>query len=152
MNFTVYPNLSIELTGQKMAEVVELYNEDVAFLDDESLLYCFDYVARLPYLADPKDGEYISRPQASLSPSARFRDCDDKAIILGCCLYRRDIDFYFVAVSEEPDCDFHHVLIEIARPEKDFVNGKLQKIKFLDCTYPENEFGLHNKFFKKKRI
>lgn len=144
---------SIFATGALMAETVAKYHEDVSFLDDESLEYCFHYVASLPYIPDPEDGEYLSRPKASLSPNAKFRDCDDKAIILGCCLYRREIPFYFIAVSENKNKDIHHVLIELAKPEKDkTLQGFNKKVRFLDATYPENEYGLVKKFYKKVRI
>lgn len=139
-------------TGDMMYFTVENYHGDVAFLDNEPLDYCFDFTANLPYIPDPKKYEALSRPAISLSKDAKFRDCDDKAIILGCCLYRRDIPFWFVAVSEDPKEDYHHVLIEIAKPWNDFLNGEKRKIRFLDCTYPENEFGKHNRFYKKKRI
>lgn len=152
MQIKKYSINSLDDTGHQMRWIVEKFNGDVKFLDNETLIDCFDYIAGLPYIADPEDGEYLSRPKISLSPEAKFRDCDDKAIALGCCLYRRDIPFYFVAVSEKPDLDFHHVVIELCPSWKENLNGKKTHVKYLDCTYPKNQFAQHNTFYKTKRI
>ena len=141
---TIIKAKSLTDTGKQMRWVVSNYHSDVAFMDGWYIEDVFRHIADLPYIEDPSDAEYLSRPSISLSEGAEFRDCDDKHIILGSHLYRLGIPFWFVAVSEKPFEDFHHVVIELAQP----LNG----IKYLDCTYSENTIYETKKFYKKMRM
>lgn len=140
MKLTEQKFKGIYQTGAKMRELVKKYHNDVKELDSLSVEECFYFIAKLPYIEDPEDGEYLQRPKATLSSDAFFRDCDDKCIALGACLYRRGIPFQFVAVSEDPREDIHHVVIY----------ADLGEIgdHFLDATYPENEFLKHKPFYE----
>ncbi len=123
-------------------DLARRYNADSSFMDEYSLEECFNFIGNLPYIADPLDGEYIQRPKYTYSDDATFRDCDDKCIALGSCLIRRSIPFKFVAVSEDPKDEIHHVVIKAKLPKE--YGGWV----FLDCTYPENNFLEHNTFYK----
>lgn len=140
MKITEQPFKGIYQTGAKMRQFVKKYHSDVKHLDALSIEECFYLIANLPYIADPEDGEYIQRPKATLSDEAFFRDCDDKCITLGACLYRRGVPFQFVAVSEDPMEEIHHVVIYADLGE--------MGSHFLDATYPENEFLKHNTFYE----
>lgn len=138
------PFKGIYQTGATMREFIEAYHEDVSFLDELSVEECFYKVAHLPYIEDPKDAEAVQRPMATFSPSATFRDCDDKMVALGACLKRRGYKFDIVAVSEDPKSDVHHVVLYADL-------GKAGK-HFLDPTYPHNIFLEHNPFYEVVRI
>lgn len=144
MKKTVLKLKGIHQTGKAMKALILGYHSDVAFLDGESLESCFYTIAKLPYIADPENDEAIQRPKATFSSDAEFRDCDDKCIALGACLYRRGIPFEIWAVSESPLEDIHHVVLKADL-------GKYG-VHFLDCTYPENEFLNHKPFYKLERI
>jgi len=59
---------------------------------------------------------------------APFRTCKDKAIMLGCWLYRKGIPFRIVACSYKPKDEIHHCILQ------------LQDGEFIDATYPEDDF------------
>ncbi len=140
MNLVIDEVDTLEESGIKFLECAIDYNEDVAYLDALSIRECFNLIADLKYIADPIDGEYLNRPIITLSSDAKWRDCDDKAVCLMSCLIRRGIEADFLAVSEEHGEDVHHVVIKLREP--------LEGFEILDCTYPNNEFGYHNYFYK----
>jgi hypothetical protein len=135
---------NVEQTGAEMERLVRTYSCDVADLDNLNIFKMFRYVANLKYIADPMGIELVQRPKFVRSKKARFRDCDDKSILLGAWLYRRKIPFRFIAVSTKPNKKLHHVLIECR-----FKNGSK---KYLDATYPQNKIFQHKPFTNRQYI
>jgi hypothetical protein len=125
-NLKVYDLKNIFQTGREMAGLVKKFSDDVKDFDSWSFYNFFVYCCLLPYKPDPKGIELLQRPKISLNPAAKYRDCDDKHILLGAWMYRKNIPFCFVAQSQREDKKFHHVCI------MDFAN------KNIDCTYEDN--------------
>ena len=128
---------SVNQTGYQMARLVKDYWTDVLFFSNTPLIKFFNLVKRLKYIPDARGIEIIHRPKHVLNPKAKYRDCDDKAILLGAYLYMKKIPFRFIAVSNRPDKTIHHVLIQAK---------VYNKSRLLDGTYPKN------KIFKFKPI
>jgi hypothetical protein len=68
--------------------------------------------------------------------SVSFRTCKDKAIILGCWLYRHDVPFRFIACSSRPTDEVNHCILQ------------LQDGKFIDANYPNTSFPSTLKYYK----
>lgn len=120
-----------------MVYLAKTYFKDLARFSNYSVREFFDLVRKLPYIPDLKKVEVIHRPGFTLSNTVKFRDCDDKAVLLGAFLYMKRIIFRFIAVSDNPDQKLHHVLIEA------IIGGVPRQ---LDATYPRNSFDLQKKF------
>jgi hypothetical protein len=120
---------NIYQTGAAMASLVKNFNGDVSSFDGWSFDNFFLMCCSLPYLPDPEGIETIHRPKFSLSNMVKYRDCDDKCVLLGSYLFRHGVPFKFVAQSQRPDKKIHHV--SILTYDK----------KNLDCTYMQNYFG-----------
>lgn len=127
-------------TGAEMLRLSVDFCDDVACFDGYTLEQFFNMVKSLTYKKDPPGVEHLSRPAASLSKYATYRDCDDKAILIAAYLTRQAklgkkfIPWRFVAVSKKPDRRLHHVVNEV------LINGEP---RIIDATYP------HNSFYKK---
>ena len=113
-----------------MLRLIETYWEDVIFFKSHTLLDFFNLVKNLKYIPDAKGIEIIHRPKHTLKRNVKYRDCDDKSILLGSFLYMKKIPFRIVAVSNKPDKKIHHVLLQA------IIKG--QKV-ILDATYPRNK-------------
>lgn len=133
MNLYKSPLKSVKQTGEECARLVKLYHSDLGPLSKLPLKSFFNLVKRLPYLSDPKGQEFISRPKASLNPAAKYRDCDDKAILMGSWAKANGVPARFLAVSTNPKNPkkLHHCVIEMN------LNGNWEVI---DPTYSRNEF------------
>lgn len=123
---------SPENTGAHMMRIVKSYANDIGEMAKWPLPRFYNYVKNLPYLADPKGNEVLARPKWTLSKDWAFRDCDDKAILIGSWLYLNKVPFKFRASSSRKDGALHHVYT-VAQ-----INGK--EI-VLDATYSKNELG-----------
>lgn len=121
-------------TGREMQRLVQNYHSDASKFDNVSLETAFNLVKNLPYKKDRR--EVLHRPKYILNSKAIYRDCDDKSILLGSILYRKNLPFRFIAVSGKPDKKLHHVLI-IAKIDNEN--------KILDATYPQNEIFRYKK-------
>ena len=89
-------------------------------------------IANLPYVADPKGKETLSRPKYTLDPDYEPRDCDDKAILLGAWLYANRVPFRFIAVSGHKSKKLHHVFVQL-----DWCGKSVHA----DATYSKNTLG-----------
>jgi hypothetical protein len=120
-----------------MVYLVKIYFKDLARFYNYSMKEFFDIVRKLPYKSDLDKIEILHRPGMTLSNTVKYRDCDDKAILLGAFLYMKKIVFRFIAVSDRPDKKLHHVLIEA------ILGGHPRQ---LDATYPQNTFEMQRKY------
>ena len=143
MQITKKPLKSVFQTGEQMKRLCCEYYKDISCFNFMTLGQYFNFVKDLPYLADPKNIEFLSRPGASLLGSAKYRDCDDKAILIGSYLILKKIPFRFIAVSTNPAKKIHHVLVEAQ-----IKNCRL----FIDATYPKNKLFELKRYTKKLPI
>ena|GEM_PF-6952854 len=118
---------SVYQTSGWMVKLIKKFNADVSRYDDYDFLDFYYMVRQLPYIDDGHD-ERISRPKWTLMDNPEFRDCDDKAIIIGCWLYRQDIPFRILACSYEPGDEIHHCILQTQKPRM-----------FIDATYPDED-------------
>jgi hypothetical protein len=119
-------------TAAEMARLCTVYAKDLGHLANLSLPAFFNVVRKLPYRPDPKTAETLSRPKYLLEKDYAFRDCDDKAILMGAYCYLKGYPFGFYASSIKPSKQLHHVWT-IAK-----VDGKNV---VLDPTYSHHKFG-----------
>lgn len=143
MKKTIVPLTSLYQTGHKMLYLVKQYWDDIGSMVDWPFLQYFNFVAELPYIADPKNIEAIQRPKFSLSSDAYFRDCDDKALLIGCWCYGNHVPFRFIACSYEKKDAPHHAIIEV---ESD--NGPM----YVDATYPGTPYPADRNFYNIKPL
>jgi len=119
-------------TAKEMVRLCTVYAGDLGNLARLPLPRYFDLVRKLPYKADPKNAETLSRPKFLLEKDYSFRDCDDKAILMGSWLYLNKIPFGFYASSVKPNRQLHHVWTVARLNGRDIV---------LDPTYRHHKFG-----------
>lgn len=126
------PLVSANDTAAHMVELVKKYSSDIGEKSKWPLPKFYRFVRSLEFRADPTGHESIARPALTMSPEWPWRDCDDKAIILGCWFYQNKIPFRFRASSKAADGTLHHVYV-MAK-----IKGKYIPI---DATYPRNQLG-----------
>ena len=129
---TTRPLESVGQTAAQMVRMVETYAGDIGEMASWPLPRYFRHIANLEYRADPKGHESVSRPALTLGASWPWRDCDDKAVLMGSWCYLNGVPFHFVASSKRPDKTLHHTWV-IA----DLGGRPLP----LDATYPRNYLG-----------
>ena len=129
----IRPLESPQDTAREMRRIVETYHSDLGDLVNLPINEFYELVKALPYRADPKGLEFVSRPLYTLKKDFPIRDCDDKAVLLGAYLYANGIPFKFIGSSKKSDGSLHHVYVNA------LINGKEL---VLDATYPHNNFGL----------
>lgn len=119
-------------TAKEMARICTQYAGDLGELAKMPLPRFFDLVRKLPYMPDPQNAETLSRPRYLLEKDYSFRDCDDKAILMGAWCYLNGHPFGFYASSVKPSRQLHHVWT-VAK-----INGKTV---ILDPTYSHHKLG-----------
>jgi hypothetical protein len=119
-------------TGAEMMRLVKQYAADIGEMAKWSLPKYYDFVKKLPYRKDPDNNETLARPLYTLSTAWPYRDCDDKAILIGSWLFLNKIPFKFRASSSRKDKILHHVYVIAKIGGKDLV---------IDATYPKNTLG-----------
>lgn len=141
INLGVVPHKGKELTGKYMYHFAEDYCKDLGPLRFASLSAMYDRVRRIPYRCDeelfpdsPGDVvEVVARPRYLLdSKMWPALDCKKKAILLGAWAAANGIPFSFLAVSEVPSKEVHHVM-PVIFPRNEMVT--------VDATFPEYEIG-----------
>lgn len=123
---------SPQQTSAEMLRLVRAYAADIGDKAKWPLEKFYNYVKLLPYRNDPKGVETLSRPKWLMLESWPWRDCDDKAILIGSWCYLNGVPFRFVAASNRPDKELHHVFVIAQIEGKDFV---------IDSTYKNNTLG-----------
>lgn len=131
-NFNAVRLTDPKQTAKEMVRLCTVYAGDLGTLARLPLPRYFDLIRKLPYKADPKNAETLSRPKFLLEKDYSFRDCDDKAILMGAWLYLNKIPFGFYASSVKPNRQLHHVWT-VAR-----LNGRNV---VLDPTYRHHKLG-----------
>lgn len=114
-------------TAEQMRRLVEVYYMDLGPWLCVPFILFYRYVCNLPYIADPKNCEFVSRSGLTLNPNFNVaRDCDDKAVLLASWWQGHGRKKRFVASSTKPTGRLHHVFLQLD-------NGL-----FCDATYPKN--------------
>lgn len=134
---------SVYQTGEKMRRLVQNYYTDLGAWLNVPFLQFYRHVCDLPYIPDPKDVEFVSRPALTLDPNFTLaRDCDDKSVLLGSWWNGHGEKKRFVASSTRPNGQLHHVFLQLD-------NGI-----YIDGTYPKNKFyfGVYPFFEKITRL
>lgn len=119
-------------TAKEMARICTQYAGDLGELAKMPLPRFFDLVRKLPYMPDPQNAETLSRPRYLLEKDYAFRDCDDKAILMGAWCYLNGHPFGFYASSTKPSRQLHHVWTVAKINEKTVI---------LDPTYRHHKLG-----------
>lgn len=113
-------------TGQAMGRLAVTYCLDAVSLSCLSLSALQAEIRSWRYRADPKGTEWVQRPMATIKGLSPFRDCDDRAIVVGAWAELAGLPFRFVAVGHLPGKPFH-VFCEVQMDGQWFV---------ADATYP----------------
>lgn len=124
----------VRQTGDEMRRLVQNYYTDLGAWLSVPFLQFYEYVCNLPYIPDPDNVEFISRPALTIDPNFSIaRDCDDKSVLLGAWWQGKGEKKRFVASSTRPTGQLHHVFLQLE-------NGI-----YIDGTYPKNKnfFGVY---------
>lgn len=97
-------------SGRSIYRMAEHFRDLGPYLDT-TLSQFFDLVKNAPYIEDTVD-EVTARPKYYLSGILDGMDCKKKMIFMGAWLNAHGIPWRLVAVSENPDKEIHHVLIQ----------------------------------------
>jgi hypothetical protein len=140
---TVYKLHDKKETGTAMYDLCYRYNKDLSKiflksrsanmvpLSDLSLKYYFDFCRKIPYKEDTRPVEVVGRPIELVKlPSM---DCKKKAIMIGSYAALKRIPFRFIASSNRPTREIHHVYPEL------LINGKYTSY---DATYSNYYIGM----------
>ena len=128
MQLTTQKLNNVSQTAQQMRRLVECYCMDLGQWLFVPFIVFYRYVCNLPYIADPKNVEFVSRPAMTVNPNFSIaRDCDDKAVLLASWWQAHGRKKRFVASSTKPTGRLHHVFLQLD-------NGV-----FCDATYPKNQ-------------
>ena len=118
---------SVFQTAEQMRRLVELYYRDLGPWLLVPFIAFYHHVCNLPYIADPKNCEFVCRAGLTLDPNFDIaRDCDDKSVLLASWCQGHGRKKRFVATSTKPNGLLHHVFMQMD-------NGL-----FCDATYPKN--------------
>lgn len=131
MRLTIHPLTSIMTTGQYMGRLSVQYAMDAVDLVTLNLTELQELIRSWPYVADPRGLEWVQRPSYTISGKGPFRDCDDRAIVVGAYAELRGLPFRFVAVGNRPGHP-HHVVCEVQVGETWIV---------VDGTYPTDRLN-----------
>lgn len=134
---TIRPLISASQTASEMERLVRTYSKDLGPKIKWTLPRIYDHVRALEFRPDPPGAETVSRPSLTLQKDYPWRDCDDKAIILGSWCYENGIPFFFRASSKHPSKKLHHVYAVCKIKGKEIP---------LDATYPRNRLGKEEPF------
>lgn len=135
MNDIKFKNNLLETYEKTVLKVIEFgskYSSDCLFLINKTPIEVFNFIKNLPYKPDPKNIEFLSRPEFSIWRKDLPRDCDDKTLI-GVCYFELKNIPYRIVISGK-DIKPHHIYLEYLDKFKN------TWIPF-DATYPKNIFG-----------
>lgn len=109
MKVTRRPLTSYKFTVSEIIRLAREYTKDVSSYDNFFKLY--NYVRNLPYKADPRDKETVSRFLFTENPDFPIRDCDDKTVPLVSYAILKNIPTRVIVCGEGETP--HHVYPEI---------------------------------------
>lgn len=127
-----------ELTGRQMYHLAETYARDLDGLENLPFPDFYDRVKSIPYESDDERFpgvvlEVVARPKYLLDRNVFPRlDCKKKSILIGAWATANGCPFSFLAVSELPSKEVHHVF-----PIINYGEGW----KTADATFPDFEIG-----------
>jgi len=124
---------SPQQTAREMLRIAQQYAGDLGEMARWPVKRFFDHVRKLPYRPDPPKAETLSRPLHTLKVDFPFRDCDDKAILMGAWCHANRVPFGFYASSTRKDSRLHHVWTVAEFPAGPVV---------LDPTYHYHKIGI----------
>ena len=124
---------SPQQTAREMLRIAQQYAGDLGEMARWPVKRFFDHVRKLPYRPDPPKAETLSRPLHTLKENFPFRDCDDKAILMGAWCHANGVPFGFYASSTRKDGRLHHVWTVAEFPAGPVV---------LDPTYNHHKIGI----------
>ena len=126
---------SVYQTGDEMRRLVQNYYTDLGAWLNRPFFAFYRCVCELPYIKDPENVEFVSRPAFTLDPNFKYaRDCDDKAVLLACWWQGHNEQKRFVASSTKPNGRLHHVFLQLENGI--FIDGTYEKNKFFFGNYP----------------
>jgi len=132
--FTSTRLTSPQQTAREMLRIAQQYAGDLGEMAKWPVKRFFDHVRKLPYRPDPPRAETLSRPLHTLQKDFPFRDCDDKAILMGAWCHANGVPFGFYASSTRTDGKLHHVWTVA-----EFPSGRAV---VLDPTYHYHKIGV----------
>jgi len=132
--FTSTRLISPQQTAREMLRIAQQYAGDLGEMAKWPVKRFFDHVRKLPYRPDPPKAETLSRPLHTLQKDFPFRDCDDKAILMGAWCHANGVPFGFYASSTRNDGKLHHVWTVA-----EFPSGRAV---VLDPTYHYHKIGV----------
>lgn len=138
--FGIEKLISHEQTGAKILRLGTQYAGDLGEKARWPLEKFFDFVARLPYIPDPRGLEFVSRPKYALDPAFPVRDCDDKAVLIVSWAHKNGVPVRLIAAGKERN--FHHVYPEL------YISGRWI---VTDATLPKYKIG-YNGLWKKRKV
>ena len=124
---------SPQQTAREMLRIAQQYAGDLGEMARWPVKKFFDHVRKLPYRPDPPKAETLSRPLHTLKENFPFRDCDDKAILMGAWCHANGVPFGFYASSTRKDKRLHHVWTVAEFPAGPVI---------LDPTYNYHKIGI----------
>jgi len=139
---TQYPLTSAANTAAHMVNLATKYAADLGEKAKWPLPKFYRYVRSLEFRSDPVGHESIARPALTMGTDWPWRDCDDKAILLGAWCFANKVPFRFRASSKATNGQLHHVYV-MAK-----IKGRLVP---LDATYPRNTLGIEDRGLTAKK-
>jgi hypothetical protein len=143
---TVIPLRDKKQTGEAMYNLCYAYNGDLQViwlkkgngsqcpLSELPLRTFYDFCRKIPYKEDTRPVEVIGRPLELVRLPAM--DCKKKSVMMGSYASFKKIPFRFIASSNRPSGQIHHVYPEL------FINGKWVTY---DATYSNYFIGMNKR-------
>jgi len=143
---TVIPLHDKKETGEAMYNICYAYHRDlqrimlktgaggITPLSEIPLESYYDFCRRIPYKEDKRPIEVIGRPLELVRLSGM--DCKKKSVMMGSYASLKRIPFRFIASSNRPSGEIHHVYPEL------LINGKWTTY---DATYSRYYIGMNKR-------
>ena len=147
MELKQVPLRDVDQTVAEILRLIATCYRDVAKYATMPVGRFYDMVRNLPYRADPKGNEFLQRPSSSLNGWSQWRDCDDKAILLGAYAKAAAIPYRIaiggskavISKSGTVSYPFHHVWPEFKILGRWFP---------MDATYPKYSPYIYTQNYK----
>jgi hypothetical protein len=115
MEINNYRLETFDKTVLKIIEFSKNYKNDLIDFKETPFYDFYLFIKNLPYRADPKNIETLSRPALTLNKNYSPRDCDDKTILICAFCELKKIPYKIVVTGKNKK--FHHVFPQV------FLNG-----------------------------
>lgn len=138
MQINTYRLETFDKTVLKIIEFAKKYKNDLRKFKNKSFFEFYNIVKNLPYIADPKNIETLSRPKYTLNKYYEPRDCDDKTLLICGFCELKNIPYKIHVTGRKNK--FHHVFPVVK------INNEW---KISDATYPNRGNFDENLFYPK---